>query len=379
MKTTGNNSVRASALQITFSIALLSISAILLASSFKAAPSGTGGLADAKSRAPFAQQHAPGAVESLPADHIYDFDIIAQTGQGGLTAITQASINDNGDVAFVGTTAAGQGLYVGNGVTAATNINPSFVGGTRTFTSPQITNGGLVVARDRVSGSPPTFFARIWDGQALDSYTPVAVGGAQTSICDGGLRAGEVCIMSPPDCPIFGGGYANCVPIGPQPDFSAVITPRINNNNQVVFLALDPDATHTLLATPSSGGNFNTLVLGATVSGAPVIADDGKILFHQTVASGPNTFPIKLYNYDLTSEETIADSSQFTELGNLPGISDDGSVVVFQGTDRTCNGPGIFARVRSASDGHFLDYFRIAGFGDDLGYKPNGDPIYFTF
>ena len=211
----------------------------------------------------------------LSASVLYNYDIIAQTGQNNLTGLAQPSINDTGEVVFVGTTSAGQGLYVGDGSGNAININPGSLGGGMIFTSPQINNAGFVVARDRVNGAPATFFVRIWNSNSIDDYTPIAKGGVRNSICAGGIRAGEVCINSIPDCPIIPPigpvTYADCVPIGPPIEFSSLINPRMNNNNQIVFIALTPDSSQVLLVTPSSGGEFNEFFLGGSVSGvAPI-------------------------------------------------------------------------------------------------------------
>ena len=83
----------------------------------------------------------------------YDFNVIAQVGQAGLTNIEQgASINDSGKVAFVGDMSKGQGIFVGDG-TSLTNIDAGFVSTTRMLgTELQINNSNQVAVGDRLNG-----------------------------------------------------------------------------------------------------------------------------------------------------------------------------------------------------------------------------------
>src|SRR5436190_24384399 len=75
MKKRQNNSKRAFALQLTLTIALLAISAILFASSFRAAPTGQDGFYPPLPTAPAAAEAPEGIVPitvSLPVDSIPD-------------------------------------------------------------------------------------------------------------------------------------------------------------------------------------------------------------------------------------------------------------------------------------------------------------------
>ena len=75
----------------------------------------------------------------------------------------------------------------------------------------------------------------------------------------------------------------------------------------------------------------------------PLIADDTRVLVRLGLETDP---AIYLYRYDLTQPEVLANRGMgFTELGNGPGISDDGKICAFYGND--AQGPGIFATMRT--------------------------------
>src|SRR5262249_35378855 len=104
-------------------------------------------------------------VPTASANVFYRFDIIAQTGQASLISMGDSpSINDDGEVGFVGVLTGGQAVFIGNGVGNPVNITPGFVRSTLVFgRAVQINNNWKVVARDQVSGSPPSNFIRLWD------------------------------------------------------------------------------------------------------------------------------------------------------------------------------------------------------------------------
>ncbi len=92
--------------------------------------------------------------------------------------------------------------------------------------------------------------------------------------------------------------------------------------------------------------------LGGTLR--PMIADNGATVVREIEAG--NVQRILLFNI-LNIPQTIADEIRFNSLGASPGISDDGSIVVFQGDLKsdgspnyndfyqTTSGPGIFASI----------------------------------
>ncbi len=91
----------------------------------------------------------------------YKFDVVASVGQPigpNLTSIGEfPSINDRGDVAFMGEDANGflNYIFVGNGITSATNITPSFgLTATADFSNAvQINNAEQVISQDSNSSN----------------------------------------------------------------------------------------------------------------------------------------------------------------------------------------------------------------------------------
>ncbi|HEU5099273.1 MAG TPA: hypothetical protein VFU22_09650, partial [Roseiflexaceae bacterium] len=111
----------------------------------------------------------------------YTFDLVAVKDQAGLTSMAEnVSINDLGNVAFVGRLATGgEGIFVGDSSASLSNISPAFsTSPSRVFGSGvQINNANQVVAHDRISGSPPRSFVRVWDANRTDAHTTIAQGG----------------------------------------------------------------------------------------------------------------------------------------------------------------------------------------------------------
>jgi hypothetical protein len=107
----------------------------------------------------------------------YDYDVVAQSGQNGLTSIvpSSTSVNDLGAVAFVGQLSNGQSIFVKGDDTPLTNITPGFISPSRTFRAGiQINNSGLVGAVDRIAGGTVGTVARIWDSASPNTFTRIA-------------------------------------------------------------------------------------------------------------------------------------------------------------------------------------------------------------
>jgi hypothetical protein len=268
---------------------------------------------------------------ATPASAVdYNYDVIGSTGQVGITGIgIYPSINDYGNVAFVGRFATGQGIFVGNGTTAPKNIIPKYY--LRDLgDSVQISNNNKIAGRDRLAGNPPKFRIQIWDYNLPDTYNIVAMGG------------------------------------GTFDSYDSVIGPvSMNNKEQTVFAALKGS---TEWMTTSAFIGLNEAPVRFSIR--PKIDDTGHIVV-QTYDY------IKLYDYSLGGavESIASPSNGFTLLGKMPGISDDGSIIVFAGNRG--NGPGIFA---SLKDGSSRTLFKIAGEngGPSLGNDSSGNPINFS-
>lgn len=278
----------------------------------------------------------------LHASPWYHFDLVAESGAGGFTGFGDSvSVNDKGEVAFVGQLAIGESIFFGKGTGAApVNATPGFASSTRRFgRAVQITRDSKILGRDQVSGAPIVTFIRIWD-PATSTNTVVARGGTLFQ------------------------------------DFDAVFAfPSTNNVGQTVLSALD--GAQTVLATKAFIG-FNTVNYSGIVR--PAIADDGRIAV--TLGTGAANDPLLLYRYDLSSAETIAASANFSVIGRRPGISDDGRVVVFFGDLSAAGalalgipaGPGIFASVDLGGGSRQL--LRLTGRkAETMGTGGNGDGV----
>ncbi len=292
----------------------------------------------------------------------YKFDVVASVGQPigpNLTSIGEfPSINDRGDVAFMGEDANGflNYIFVGNGITAATNITPSFgLTATADFSNAvQINNAEQVISQD--NSSPNVTKIRIWNSIVPDTTTVIATG-----------QFGSPGLF----------------------DFAAVFShPSLNDADEPVFFGLDHDTSSTYLLRPGicnfPSDNFCGYTAGGNVLTGirPLIADNGRTVLR--MGGGPISFaaPIKVWNSDLSTDDEIASMAMgFTRLGRMPGISDDGTVVAFA-ADRG-NGRGIFLSFLGAG-GIFEFPTPIAGenpgpsFNTELG-NDAGSPRYLTF
>ena len=294
-----------------------------------------------------------GDVPPAPASSagpFHKFETIAMTGQAGLTGIEdQPSINDDGIVAFVGKLAGAEGVFVADGMSAPTNITPSFGSGIDYTPAVQINNDNKVVANQRFSGLLTA--VRVWDGNNPDTFETVATGQ-------------------------FGNAFIY---------FDSVFShPSISNNGDVVFSGIggNPiDCNFTCLATPDGPFNpffpaYHEVAIGTPVR--PQIADDGRIVVRDgnTPAS-----PIVLYDNSLTlPAEAIASAAlgACTELGQSPGVSDDGRIAVFYGD---CNpsgasaAAGIYASIDRTDGGRTIQKIAVAGDGSIASFPADGTPV----
>ncbi|MEZ6081648.1 MAG: hypothetical protein R3C56_40050, partial [Pirellulaceae bacterium] len=268
-------------------------------------------------------------VEALEArlcfSAFYDFDIVARTG-GNLTSIQPtASINDNGQVAFVGVSTEGQAVYVadGNGTPKVVSFDPS---ATRTYGQEiQINNAGLVAAVDRVNGNPTGTRARTWDSNSPGAFNIIARG------------------TTPPSSLL--------------PDHFDIINSftTLSNDGTVGFSAINDTAINVYASmTEVARDDFSPLVASyQTGTFFRFQAADGDRIVVGTRNNSTSVKRIELFDLTgLDSSELIAStSSGWLDLGVRPGISDDGKVVSFYGEEGTdldgdgILGPGVFVSV----------------------------------
>jgi len=354
--------------------------------------------------------------EASSSSLFYKYDIIAKTGDTTLDGRPLTSlghypwVNNKGAVAYIaggqiGTASKRKGVMACDAQSGRRYVSPGLVGSSRTFGNlAQINDSNKVVAYDFSGGSSPEYLMRTYD-----SVPPIGPNYQGTTLAAGPNYAVQP--YDPQDAHLDAVG----------------VYPSINNNGQVAFSAqkYDKSGPKYYLVTGDPSGNLSDPFVGNPVgittaytryygSGQPSqtgsadgkfddypnpqIADDGHIVVkagtrdqNLTAATPiPVADPIRLYPYDLGTYRDIActygsncEQQGFTKLGLRPGISNDGSIVVFEG-DRG-NGPGIFASIEE-TPGVTDTLVRIAGENGatnnspqpDLGTDDLGNPIYFN-
>ena len=244
----------------------------------------------------------------------YIFDLLVSTDNGFTALEPKCSINAAGTVAFTGTDAEGNKVFVANAPGDFKAI--SFFSANRQFLGAAINNAypAEVASRDRVSGAPPTFLMRKWkedsSGFAIIGKSPVAFDSATgfVDISDGGVVA---------------------------------FTGLVGDSTALALFAGDSDPPAQLAVYP-----FTTLL-------RPQISDDHRVVVRDDAGR------IVIWPYPAGAPQ-VAAGVGFVSLGESPGISGDGSVVAFFG-DRG-NGPGVFLSVEK---GGARELLLAAGEGQD--------------
>ena len=229
----------------------------------------------------------------------YGLEVVAKTGdttaQGdSITAILDASINDLGQVAFLGNTAAGTAVFASGVRGAGVDRLSFFPSATRVFASPRINNSGQVVARDRVTGSPPPSLVRTWDAHNPGNFNIVA----STTHTNSSFT------------------------------YDSVLLPTIADDESVAFVGLTGGAVNTALyldnnTTPTSG----EVALGSLSGGGfrPLNAEGGRVVVEDSPSSHDR---ILLYG---STPGLVANYPNFTDLGASAGITGTGNLVAFYG------------------------------------------------
>lgn len=268
------------------------------------------------------------------ASILYTNEVSAQTDGKTITGVLGGpSINDYGAVAFAATVPGGQSIFASTGPSGKIQelTLGNFVSPIRSFSSYlRINNASHVAGRELVSSSG-TSLVQVWDATAPGNFTIIDNATATNS----------------------------------------VVTPSINNSDQVAYLVIEGQGSDYLL---SKGplGNFKRAVSGVI---RPMIADDGSIVGQEGTSP---TSSIRLYASDLATYQEIADPSMgFTFLDSLPGVSRSGAIVVYQGNRG--NGPGIFASVDQGNGTrtNLLIVGENSAHAPQLGVNDVGEPLYF--
>jgi hypothetical protein len=253
------------------------------------------------------------------------------------------SMNDLGQVAFVGTQPAGDAVFVADVGGMPRNIIGSQNPDVRYGVSTWINDKGVVAARVQHLGSTTgTFAQRIYDGNDVDDGDTIATGGV---------------------------GELFPIPIHLD-DFDAILSfASLNNNvapgilrfsnidNNLVYAGIVTGQTGVAVDTPPVDDDTGDQTFAQATPVRPAVADDGRAVFK----AGPNVdSSLVLWNNGLASANAnIATNSMgFSAIGRSAGISDNGRIVTFYGNLSTpaacaqCDqtkvqaGPGIFASVQ---------------------------------
>lgn len=284
----------------------------------------------------------------------YRHDIIAASGDVSTPTLTgmkgYVSLNNSGQSVFVGLMSNGsEHLFVG-GTSGAVDLTPNAGTARRFFTGAQINNVGTVIASDR-SGT----------GYALRRWTTTP--GSAGDVVDATLLARNST------------DSAGLATIGAFPALSVT--------NRVAFIGLDAANKYQLaVPNPNSTTRFPNKRL---MPEAPRPSMDGQ---GNMVLSASFTGPIEWYQWDLSTRRTLVDAADncFTDIGRNPGISTDGTILVFYANLlAACTttygipdaGPGIFAMVfpDGLGSGDSATVHRIAGRRvENFNYDKNATP-----
>ena len=252
---------------------------------------------------------------ALLAQQLHQFEIVAKSGQklpgmtGGTIDLGKGpSINDAGKVAFIGRDQPGNygRVFVTYGTVLERNfeILPTQAIGHEV----QINNLDQVTWQDTVLTNNDTFIRRL-DDQA------------------GGVVMG------------IGSNFFTT-------DFQLVLPwVSINNNGRVIYSA-DLKTGGTVLATRDSGsGPINqSPPLSNFPNFYPMISDNDMTVVRGGAAIDAPLIVFTDNTLDPGTSIGVATSVDFVEIGDKPGISDDGHVVTFMGNDIT-EGPGVYMAV----------------------------------
>ena len=271
----------------------------------------------------------------------YDFTLIADTGPQFLSLGNAPSINKHGMVAFQARIASGDGVWAANGRNTV-DATIGFHSATRTFgRAVMVSDTGFVIANDRVPGAPPPTFERLW---------PTSSGSGGTVLARGGANQAYAAVLSHPALSANGQAWA--------------------------YTALDQVTADTWLVMPQGP----VKLLGNRGTGyRPMAADDGTVVLRDGDTS---KLQIQVYNSGNPKGVQLLASTTagFSDLGNQPGISDDGKVVAFLGNRGF--GPGLFIAYRSGTTWSITrgvgDGAAAQGNRPELGFDVSDNPVYFS-
>jgi hypothetical protein len=274
--------------------------------------------------------------------HCGVMNILAVSGvtagpDGTFTSFGPVSVNDTGQVAFTAFTATGSEGIIADSlgesrVTFAPATNRVYQGAAVNGASPPD-----VALQDRASGSPPVFFLRRWGADGSLRMVGQSGGVLGSLACNGGPNEGEACGTSA-DCaadPVTSETFS-CLAQPRTPDFdSATGFVDLNDEGVATFLALVNGSTQYAVFAGSSRFNLKALNIfpaGETPLIRPQISNEKMpaIVYRD---DSNNVVLNNFMNPTLPATEAVsAIWGDYSSIGDEPGISGDGNIIVFTGT-----------------------------------------------
>ncbi|SKB01884.1 hypothetical protein SAMN02745166_03494 [Prosthecobacter debontii] len=319
--------------------------------------------------------YAPGpSLVVIPSEHSLEAGVADSDGRSITNILPYCSINDSGQIAFLGETVGEDGqarrnIYQysansGAAPVAGMNVSSTFelpynpdvmAAVTQDFGPPILDNSGNMYAWRRMTALVQYGFPI---GPILPAPLTYLEGWSVTSPAYGRMPVSQLAMGNAGSGPAESGllwlnpvstGTLPSPYLGSSPWFAVHgvrddAFPDVNNLGQATFIAL------------GSGNNLVTTALTNFSQGVPVgetlprpkIADNGSIV--ACVGSGNNR-TLMLYSYDMSSSTALT-GSNFSEVWPNCDISDDGRIVVFYGilnddseTVALTPGAGVFAFV----------------------------------
>lgn len=292
------------------------------------------------------------SAQTVVSGRYYRHEVISPAGDISSFNFTAPGINNRGQIAFVArTTSFLNAVYVKDPFTAA----PRKIAQQNTFSflglgGVDINDNQHVLALEQLNPAEPSGYRK----QYLRDYDATS----PCVSCPSTVIAGAI-------DPAYYDFTLIRSDLGGNINAGSTLALANGTSPLAAFSALSKSSTNVL----ASGRRTALHTTAMPINLRPAIADDGGVVLR---AGDLATDPIRLFAADLASYVTIADSTHFTALGRSPGISDDGSVVVFYGALSpagagalgTNSGPGIFASIEITPGSRQI--VRVAGrFAED--------------
>ncbi|MGH9866670.1 MAG: FG-GAP-like repeat-containing protein [Candidatus Polarisedimenticolia bacterium] len=324
----------------------------------------------------------PAAGPASTPTPFFEYEVVARQGEGNIDLFGWPSINDSGQVAYLGTV-----IRERNSPTLVATVFVANTSGTVEDLTPDV----LDDAGNQYLDMTPWNLAH---GVEINAGRQVAAHSMFTLDDSLGLLQHSSFAWR---FPVLGsafwgplraaGGVVNDAAQSPEPAYFRLVGPWVsmNDSGEIAFVAGDGDVSFpgtdveslgdivteriSLVVAPDLAGpellasyQEHTLATGETLdlveNLAPMIANDGRVVVR---AGLRDDSPIEVFSRGLSVSERIAGPDVgFTRIGGFPAISDDGRAVAFLG-DRG-DGEGLFLSIDDG-DGYAASGFilRVAG------------------